>query len=355
MLRLIPLRIIGPSVLVAGLLSPQSPAAPPQKGPVPVVFDNFVWFKDEEIVAALRERIPSFDGTVPATGGVPELLRRELQNLLQSKRIPGQVDLLPQSTLKGAIESYMFRVTAPGPKVCALKFVNASAIKDAELADRLPVVGSEYSRSYIANASRGTLIDVYRQRGHWRASFGPATTTLEETQACSGVSVTLTVQEGPAFAWDRAEWTGNVLLASRDLDALLPVKAGELASVSKLEEGLRRVQKAYGKQGHVLQRATYAPRLDEAARRAIFEIRIEEGRQFRAGTTTFPGLSAADAATLSKQWRLRPGDVFDATYPDLFLDEEIFPRLPRGAKPPVMESQIDAQKGVVNVKFVFGG
>jgi hypothetical protein len=37
---------------------------------MPVLLDNFVWFKDDEIVTALRQRIPSFDGTAPILEGV---------------------------------------------------------------------------------------------------------------------------------------------------------------------------------------------------------------------------------------------------------------------------------------------
>jgi len=322
---------------------------------MPVVFDNFVWFTDEEIIARVRESVPSFDGTAPATAGVPELLTRELQKLLDSRQIEGQVDFVPQGRLETGIEKFVFRVREPAPKVCAIGFAGAAAIKDPELAGRLSLVGADYSKSYIVNASRGTLTDMYRQRGHWRASFGPPSATLQQGPACKGVAVTVTVDEGAQYAWDRAEWSGNSVLASRDLNALMPIENGDVASVAKVDEGLRGVRKAYGKQGYVQQRATYTPRLVDATRLAVFEIRIEEGPQFRAGTVTFPGLSPTDAATLTRQWRPRAGDVFDASYPERFFDEEILPRLRQSAKPPSTELQVDAQNRVVNVRFVFGG
>ena len=64
---------------------------------MPVVLDNFVWFKDDEIVAALRQRVPSFDGTAPILEGVTELLTRELQALLKAKAIAGTVEFFPQA------------------------------------------------------------------------------------------------------------------------------------------------------------------------------------------------------------------------------------------------------------------
>src|ERR1051325_10880439 len=34
----------------------------------PVVFDNFVWFSDEELTATVKHVLPSFAGSVPETG-----------------------------------------------------------------------------------------------------------------------------------------------------------------------------------------------------------------------------------------------------------------------------------------------
>jgi outer membrane protein assembly factor BamA len=321
---------------------------------MPVVFDNFVWFKDEELTAALRQNIPSFDGTVPVTEGISELVTRELQQILAAKQIPGRVDFVPQGSLNTGIERFVFRVTDPGPKLCSVAFSGASAIKEAELAAVFgATVGAEYSRQYIVGASRGTLTDMYRRRGYWRARIDPPAATLVQEPACSGASLVLKVDEGAPYTWDRAEWSGNAAIPAADLDPLLGFKAGDVADVSKLDNGLRQLKKAYGKQGYIGQRATYAPRLDDGARKAVFAIKVEEGPQFRTGTIEFPGLAPADAETLAKKWQLRPGDVFDASYPDRFFLEEIRPRLPRTAKPPSIESRVDEPNRVVHVRFVF--
>jgi outer membrane protein assembly factor BamA len=322
---------------------------------MPVVFDNFVWFKDEELIAALKENVPSFDGTAPTTEGIPDLISRELQQTLAARKIAGRVEMVPQGSLNKGIESFAFRVVEPAPKLCSLAFSGTSAIKEEELtAVFAPVLNSDYSRSYVAATSRGTVVDLYRRLGHWRASVAPPAVAPVSTSSCSGAAVTLKVDEGVPYRWVRAEWSGNAAIASADLDAVMPIRAGELASVTRIDDGLRRVHAAYGKQGYIGQRATYVPRLEDVTRRAIFEIKVEEGLQFRAGSIAFPGLSAGDAALLAQRWQLKPGDVFDASYPDRFYAEEIRPRLPQGAKPPSMDMQVDEKTRVVNVRFVFG-
>jgi outer membrane protein assembly factor BamA len=318
---------------------------------VPVVFDNLVWFTDTDVVAAVRTELPSFDGTVPATSGIPERITAALQQLLASRHVEGRIDFLPRADLDKSVEGYLFRVVDPGPKICALRFDGASAIAPGDLTAALKnVVGSDYSRMYLINASKGTLVDLYRRAGYWRASFGEPKTTLQEESGCNGVAVTVAVDEGTQYSWAGATWTGSAVLASSELDGLLGMKTGDVAAMAKLDDALRRIARTYARQGYLVQRATYTSRLDDSSRQATFEIRVAEGPQFRLGSVDFVNLAPADAVALRKVWRLRAGDVYDNTYPDQFIKEEIVPRLNRL---PRTETDLDVKKAIVNVRFVF--
>jgi outer membrane protein assembly factor BamA len=39
---------------------------------IPVVFDNFVWFSDDELLAGVKSEMPSFNGTAPESGNAAE-------------------------------------------------------------------------------------------------------------------------------------------------------------------------------------------------------------------------------------------------------------------------------------------
>ena len=58
-----------------------------RKWTMPVAFDNFVWFTDEELNAAVRRKLPAFDGTAPEAGGVTEQIRQALAELLSERKI----------------------------------------------------------------------------------------------------------------------------------------------------------------------------------------------------------------------------------------------------------------------------
>ena len=56
---------------------------------LPVVFDNFVWFSDQELATVIRREIPSFDGSLPDAGNATDSVKAILQRLLAEKKIPG--------------------------------------------------------------------------------------------------------------------------------------------------------------------------------------------------------------------------------------------------------------------------
>jgi len=322
---------------------------------MPVEFDNFVWFSDEALVAAIRETVPSFDGTAPALAGFSDLLTRELQNLLKSRNIEGTVLFLPQGTLGKDIERYTFKVSNPSPRLCSLSFAGASAIKQSELTAALSLPpNADHSVSFLRSASHGTLTNLYRQRGYWRAGFGSPRATFVQSEQCSGAAVTVPVDEGSVYALDRNEWTGNTVLAASQLDQLVPLPKGAPVNIMLIEDAQRRIRRAYGAQGYIMQQASYDARLDDAGKTVVLAFTVNEGPQFKMGSLSFPGLDVAGAAVLTKEWRVKPGDVYDADYPGKFADQVIRPRLRPGTKPPDIRVGVDAEKRLVNVAIAFG-
>ena len=82
---------------------------------------------------------------------------------------------------------HVFGVKDPGPKVCALRVEGASAIPETRLLDPVRnIVGGDYWRVYLTAVARGTLTNIYRQHGHWRAAFtGPA---VKVNDGCSALA-----------------------------------------------------------------------------------------------------------------------------------------------------------------------
>ena len=135
------------------------------------------------------------------------------------------------------------------------------------------------------------------------------------------MTATLRVDEGVPYTWERADWSGASVLTAKELDPLLGMKAGEVADVTKIEAGLRRVRSAYRQRGFMQQRSSMAPKPDDATRRLTLGVTIDEGPQFRMGELTITGMDDKDAEALRKKWRLKPGDVYDEAYAQQFRSE----------------------------------
>lgn len=288
----------------------------------PVVFDNFVWFTDDELTAAVRAEVPSFDRTAPANEHAAAFIGQALQRVIEARRIPGQVQVRDRLNVRTGVHESVYKVNSPGLQLCSLRLPGATRALESLLqqAAKDDVIGRDYSRAFLIDFAEGTLRQIYLKRGYLRAAFGaPAAAT---DGACAGITVTMPVEEGLAYTWAAAEWVGAAAIAAKDLDGLIRLKRGQVSDLTAIDEGLRAVQTAYEKIGHLERRVTVAPRLDDAARTAVPVITIAEGAQYRMGAIEFVGFPAAKAAELLKKWRLKSGDIFDGTYQPQFEREQ---------------------------------
>ncbi len=175
----------------------------------PVIFDNVIWFADDEIVAAVRKELPFFNGTLPETPDARDLFSRVMQSMINARGIKGRVDLSLQQDPATKRAHYLLTVRGPSPVVCDVAVEGASAGISSELFGAAkPMVGRGYSRRDVGAMAKGALTDIYRQRGYWRASI-VAGAAESDTAGCAGARITLQVTEGPLYRWDQPEWSGN--------------------------------------------------------------------------------------------------------------------------------------------------
>src|SRR5205823_9481229 len=61
---------------------------------VPIIFDNFVWFSDDELLHMLHDRVPLFEGRVPGGGHLTDQIADTLGTLLAERKIDGRVEYM---------------------------------------------------------------------------------------------------------------------------------------------------------------------------------------------------------------------------------------------------------------------
>jgi outer membrane protein assembly factor BamA len=280
----------------------------------PVVFDNFIWFSDEELAAAIKREVPFFNGSAPDIGNTNEAIKKALQNLLAERKLPGQVEYNLTE------HEHLFRVEGAPTKICTLHFPGAQNVSEQKLIQATrSSMDLDYSRESAKTFPKYGLYPIYRELGQLRASFGAPVAKPGSNAGCEGVDLTIPVNEGAIYSWAKAEWSGNQVLSAKDLDDALGMKPGDVADGKKFDKGLSEVKKAYGRYGHIQTHMEPTPEFDESTSKVTFKIAVNEGPQYRMGTVEFKGFSSDDAAVLGKNWALKSGEIYDQTYINRFF------------------------------------
>ena len=291
-----------------------------RKWTMPVSFDNFVWFTEDELLAAVRRKLPAFDGTAPEAGGVTEQIKQALEELLRERKIEGAVEYTLSEGGAGRRVEHLFGVKGGALRVCKLNFAGARAVPEELLVTKSGgIFDNDYSRAYTAGFVESNLLPLYHERGYLRASFGPPKVVPEAAPDCGrGVAVTMTVDEGSIYVWDKAVWEGAAGLGAQELDAALGMKSREVANAVKIAKGLAAVRRAYGRKGYLGARIRPETQFDDSARSVSYRFRVTEGAQYRMGDLTITGLDEAATNNLRGRWRLLHREVFDEGYLDEF-------------------------------------
>jgi outer membrane protein assembly factor BamA len=92
-------------------------------------------------------------------------------------------------------------------------------------------------------------------------------------------------------------------------------------AAAQLEEDMGGISKVYGTRGYMEAHLEPKFSFDDAGPSVAAEIQVREGDQYHQGDVQFTGLTESAAAALRKLWKLHPGDVYDTSYPNLFLKD----------------------------------
>ena len=290
---------------------------------LPCIFDNFVWFSDEQLDRTLRSRVPFYAGIAPLSGDTQQQIVDALRGLLQSNGITADVQAIPFARMGGRIEGIVFRVLNVPMPIKTVSFPGSAAISEKDLqAAASQAIGQNFSATNMTEFAAVGLVPLYRQQGYLRAAFDRPQWAIIGSPAngsAPDVALTLPVKEGAQYFWDKADWSGNRQLTVEQLEQALGMKHGEIANQQKIDDGFKTIHKSYDKLGYIDANIQPKAVLDDSKLLAAYEVAIEENAQYHMGKVSFLGLPDAAVAQLVASWQLKPAGVYDATYPMEFL------------------------------------
>jgi len=299
---------------------------------VPVWFDNFPWFTDDELISVLKKSVPLFDGTAPEGGSVLDAISDAVQGQLISRGVRAPVSHV-LTTVPGTDDRIQqFRIEDSGLGLASVEFGDVLAQNDRGIHTRLSdVVGQQYSRAAIILFEFEQVRPVYYSHGFLRVKFGPPAARIVDSGGNPRVAIVAPVDPGPAFTWHPPTWSGNSVFGMLELSTLIPLHDGDIADGMKIERGWQAVRDSYAERGYLDVNLVPTPHFDESAKTITYAVSIAEGPQFHMGKLVLTGLSLEGERRIRAAWKIQPGVVFDrAVYENFVVNgiKEAFSGLP---------------------------
>jgi outer membrane protein assembly factor BamA len=291
---------------------------------IPVAFDNFPWYSDEDLVAGIKSSVPLFDGMVPAQGAVLDEISAAIQKLLDAKGVHVRVSHVLSVSGVGDRQVELFTAEGDQLNVAGIHFSDELASGDHMIEDRvIDLLGKPFSRSAIEIFELEQVRPIYLSHGFLQVKFGPPTSHLAgdpKSSTPSKLMVDAPIEPGPAYTWGGVTWKGNYSIASEVLDDFVKLKTDDPADGMKIEAAWQGVRDIYSRRGYLDVKLDAAESFNEATQRAIYSVSIDEGPQYKMGNLVLTGLSMDGEKRIRAAWTIAPDAVFDKTVYDDFVD-----------------------------------
>lgn len=282
---------------------------------LPVIFDNFVWFSDEDLITQLHSRLPLFDGRLPVSGDLADQVTDSLNAILDQRKILGKAGYFRGAKENGPINSYLYKVNLHPVVVRNVDFPGAAVEELPALqAAAKSLVGQEYLRTKMLPQEKFSLLPVYLARGYLKASFSSTLTKIVEDGPRTVVDVSFPVTPGMQYKLSGIQWQGNTIVPVDKLQELIHLKPGEPANAVQLSNDLDAAKKLYGSKGYLFARVDPVPTTDDAQSSVSYQLNVSEGDLYRMGDLELDGLDADASQKMVAQWQMKRGDPYDNTY-----------------------------------------
>jgi outer membrane protein assembly factor BamA len=289
---------------------------------LPCIFDNFVWFTDDQLLRTVQKSVPLFDGSIPEHGGLADDVTAALGKLLTANGIPGTAEYLQVGNLGQAATAVLLQVQGSVPSVSAVQFTNGP-LDPALLSEGTKLLlGKPYSRTLARGVADHTFAGVYENHGYLRAKYAPPKLTILPGSAPGdpgSIVLEFTVDAGTQFHWAALAWSGNQALTEHDLNPLVTLKSGDIAAADKIANVWTTVQDLYGTHGYLTVELQPTPRFDDSSAQVRFAVAIAEGPQYRMGNLNVDAATSDLAQKLRAAWDLKPGDVYNSLYSKIYV------------------------------------
>jgi outer membrane protein assembly factor BamA len=292
---------------------------------LPCTFDNFVWFTQDQLLAAAKQASPLFDGMLPEAGSLKDDVATALTDFLRSQKLPSTVTATAAAGTGKQFAGYIFRVSDLRIPVRSVE-VSGGPLDEKELsAATNTVLGHDYSEYSAEALAKSALSEAYENEGYPQPHFSSPIAVMHDPaslDAGQGVTVKFLANAGRRYTWGGAAFSGNHVYGADELAKMAGMSVGEVARRNKTQEGWKQIALAMGHKGYVALAMHATPNYDDTARIVRFTVQMDEGPQFTMGELRIEETAPKVVKLISEAWKIERGQVYDLLAEHKFLAED---------------------------------
>lgn len=271
----------------------------------------------EQLKAALARTDPFFGPRIPATEPLLARYSKVVEDFLAAKGQPQKVAGRLAPADSGEL-SVVFE-PASRPRVARVRFTGNSVVPSATLENAMNAVavGMPYREARFREVLDAQIRPFYDVRGRVRVAFPEIRT--EEEKDVKGLVVSVKVDEAASYSLGAVRVLGATVPRT-DFDKIAGFKTGDVFNQDAVNAVVAKMEARLKREGRLHVQTQVERRIDDPAKKVDLVMHVTPGPQYTFGTLTIEGLDILTEPAIRKMWALRPGEPFNAEYPQHFLD-----------------------------------
>jgi outer membrane protein assembly factor BamA len=271
---------------------------------------------DAELRALVARENTLLDNLIPATEVALERAVKAIAAYVAKRGFKDKV--VGRVRPQGDSLAVVFSPTTPPPSIAEVRFTGNQVVSLTTLQNTVAgvAVGVTFDEVYFRQLLDISIRPLYEARGRIRVAFPKITT--EPTKDVRGVAVNVEVNEGPGYTLGevRLEGIGG---DTTPLYRAANFKSGELVNFEDVNLGIERIIKRLRHNGYMKSASKTERKIDDKKKTVDLVVRFEPGLRYMFGKLNIEGLDLIAEAGVKKLWAPKPGQPFDADYPEYFL------------------------------------
>ncbi|HEX4943992.1 MAG TPA: outer membrane protein assembly factor BamA [Usitatibacteraceae bacterium] len=158
----------------------------------------------------------------------------------------------------------------------------------------------QYSKQKLT-ADLETLRSFYLNRGY--LEFAIDSTQVSITPDREKIYITIAITEGPVYRLGDIKFSGDLIVAERELRELLSLRSGDTFSREKIIDSVKRITDRLGNDGYSFANVNPVPDLDRQKRVAGFTFFVDPGRRVYVRRVNIVGNSRTQDAVIRRELR----------------------------------------------------